>query len=104
MESIEPRYNAPATIGRSYLHEYAVECPKCQRLALVTTGSRNQCGNSKLDCRNCGHTEKSIDLVRYKVSVRRNCDNCGKLISKVIPHSKEPVDAFALPCPNCGEV
>ncbi|MDQ2771290.1 MAG: hypothetical protein M3Y54_12410 [Bacteroidota bacterium] len=104
MEAIDSRYHAPATIGRSYNGEYAVECPKCQHLAMVTAGYGNQFSNSKLNCRHCGHSEKSVDLVRYKVSVRRNCDNCGKLISKVIPHSKEPVDAFALPCPNCGEV
>ena len=103
MEDIDSRYHAPATIGRSYSTEYAVECPKCQHLAMVTAGYHNAC-NSQLNCRHCGHSEKSIDLVRYKVSVRRNCDNCGKLISKVIPPSKEPVDAFALPCPNCGEV
>ena len=103
MEDIDSRYHAPATIGRSCSTEYAVECPKCQHLAMVTTDYHNAC-NSQLNCRHCSHSEKSIDLVRYKVSVRRNCGNCGKLISKVIPHSKEPVDAFALPCPNCGEV
>lgn len=104
MKTIAPRYNAPATIGRSYITEYAVECPKCQHLAIVTAAWQNPFGNSHLNCGHCGHSEKSVDLIRYKVSVRRNCDNCGKLISKIIPHSKEPIDAFALPCPHCGEV
>lgn len=82
---------------------FVVECPKCKHEALITAGDPWSLNNGKLICSHCTHSEKVTDLIRYKVSVRRNCDNCGKLISKVIPHSKEKVDAFAIPCPSCGE-
>ena len=104
METKASRYHAPATVGQSYMAEFDVECPKCQRQAIITAGSPYFFDNAQLKCSHCGHLENSADLVRYKVSVRRNCDTCGKLISKVIPHAKEPVDAFAIPCPTCGEV
>jgi DNA-directed RNA polymerase subunit RPC12/RpoP len=103
METIAARYHAPATVRQSYLTEFEVECPKCQRLAIITAGNPYFFDNAQLKCNHCGHSEKSTDLTRYKVSVRRNCDTCGKLISKVIPHSKAPVDALAIACPACGE-
>jgi DNA-directed RNA polymerase subunit M/transcription elongation factor TFIIS len=84
--------------------EFAVECPKCKHEAAITVSSPWFLDSGKLVCSHCTHSEAAADLIRYKVSVRRNCDTCGKLISKVIPHSKEPVDAFAIPCPSCGEV
>ncbi len=104
METIAARYDAPATICQSYMTEFDIECPKCQRLALIIAGNPYFFNNAQLKCGYCGHSELSADLIRYKVSVRRNCDTCGKLISKVIPHSKAPVDAFAIACPTCSEV
>lgn len=41
-------------------------------------------------------------MVRYKVSVKRNCDNCGQEILKVIPSAKEKVETIAVSCSNCG--
>ena len=103
MEKLIPRYSGPATVRQSYMTEFIVECPRCKHEALITAVIPWFLNNGKLLCNHCTHSEKITDLIRYKVSVRRNCDNCGKLISKGIPHSKEEVDAFAIPCPSCGE-
>ncbi len=100
MEEIVSRYLGPATVRQSYMNEFVVECPKCKHEALVTAG--NTWVTAKLNCGYCTHTEKAADLIKYKVSVRAHCDNCGKGINKVIPHSKEKVDGFAISCAACG--
>jgi predicted RNA-binding Zn-ribbon protein involved in translation (DUF1610 family) len=104
MEELITRYSGPGTVIQSYMTDFVVECPKCKHQALVTAGAPNYYDDARLNCQYCTHTEKASELIRYKISVRSNCDDCGKLISKVIPHSKEKVDAFALPCPSCGEI
>jgi DNA-directed RNA polymerase subunit RPC12/RpoP len=104
MENIASRYHAPATVRQSYMTEFAVECPKCQHLAMVTASNPYFLDNAQVNCSHCSFSEKSADLIRYKVSLKRNCDNCGKLISKFIPHCKEPMATLAIPCPACGEV
>ena len=45
---------------------------------------------------------KHIFRIKSKVSVKRNCDNCGQEVLKVIPNSKEKVEAIAVTCANCG--
>lgn len=104
METIASRYYAPATVRQSFMTEFAVECPKCQHLAMVTTSNPYFFSNAQVKCIHCSYLEKSTDLIRYKVSLKRNCANCGKLIEKVIPCCKEPMNTLTIPCPNCGEV
>lgn len=100
MEELISRYSGTDTVWHSYMNEFVVECPKCRREALVITGI--PLDNTKLNCGYCSHTEKAADLIKYKVSVREHCDNCGKGIDKVIPHSKKKVDGFAISCAACG--
>ncbi len=84
------------------MKEFVVECPKCRREALVTVDGPYGRDNGKLTCRNCMHSEKSIDQVRYKSIVKRHCDNCGKEFETVSPNQKEKVDEITIPCPHCG--
>jgi len=88
----------------SYQTEFIVECPKCQHAAVVTTESPHYRSTGKLTCTHCNHSERAEDLVRYKVSVRRNCDTCGKPFEKSIPYSKEKINELAFPCPHCGVI
>jgi transcription elongation factor Elf1 len=82
--------------------EFTVDCPRCQHEAVISTGSPYSFENARLTCSHCNHSEKAVDLIFYKMSVRAHCDNCGKGINKVIPHSKEKVDGFAISCAVCG--
>jgi len=95
-------YSGPPTVRGSYMKEFLVECPKCKREALVTVDSPYWQENGKLTCRNCMHSEKAVDLVRYKSVVKRHCDNCRKEFETVIPNQKEKVDEITIPCPHCG--
>jgi DNA-directed RNA polymerase subunit RPC12/RpoP len=80
------------------MNEFLVVCPKCRKSATVTYNHRQ----GQLDCSHCHHTEKSEDLVRYDVLLKRSCDTCGKLIEKKIPNNKEEVTEITIPCPHCG--
>lgn len=84
------------------MSEFVVECPKCNGEAWVTVDRPYFQGSGKLTCKNCMHSEKAIDLVRYKSIVKRNCDNCGKEFETIIPNQKEKVDEITIPCPHCG--
>ena len=96
------RYSGSPTVLQSYMTEFVVECPKCEREALVTVSNPYSQANGKLACRNCMHAENAADLVRYKSIVKRHCDNCGKEFEKIIPNQKEKVDEITIPCPHCG--
>lgn len=96
------RYSGPSTVRYSYMNEFIVCCPKCHHEAVITTGNPYFYENARLACEHCNHSEKASDLIFYKVSVRAHCDNCGKGINKIIPHSKEKVDGFAISCAACG--
>lgn len=96
------RYSGPPTILWSYMNEFVVECPKCKRAALVTTDGSYPQGNGKLLCNNCMHTEKAVDLLRYKSIVDRHCDDCGKEFETIIPDQKEKVNEITIACPHCG--
>lgn len=102
MEQLIERYSGPVTARYSYMNEFIVCCPRCQHEAVISTGSSFSCENAKLNCSHCNHSEKAINLTFYKVSVRAHCDTCGKGINRVIPHSKEKVDGFAISCVACG--
>ncbi len=102
MTNDNSRYSGPPTVQFFYMKEFAVECPRCKRDALVTTGGWNWEETAKLTCANCMHAEKAADLVRYKLIVKRHCDNCGKEFETVIPDQKEKVEQITLPCPHCG--
>ncbi|WP_125916809.1 hypothetical protein [Hymenobacter coccineus] len=84
------------------MNEFIVDCPKCQHEAVISADDPYWPKNARLACNHCNHLEKAIDLIFYKVSVRAHCDNCGKGINKIIPHSKEKVDGFAISCAACG--
>lgn len=103
MQEIEPRYSGPATVRQSYMTEFSVECPRCKHEAAISVTSPWFLDSGKLTCRYCTHSENAADLIRYKISVKRNCDSCGKLIHNVIPQSREMMDSLAVSCPSCGE-
>ena len=96
------RYSGPPTTRYSYMNAFVVECPKCKQEALVTVENPYWQENGKLTCVNCMHSEKAVDLVRYKAIVKRHCDNCGKAFEAVMPNQKERVPEITIPCPHCG--
>lgn len=98
----EDRYSGPATVRQSYMTEYLVVCPKCNKDALVKASNGYVPSYAKLTCYNCLFSESSEDLIRYKVIVRRSCDNCGKQINVEIPNQKEITRQITIPCPHCG--
>jgi endogenous inhibitor of DNA gyrase (YacG/DUF329 family) len=102
MEKIEDRYAGPATVRQSYMTEFLVVCPKCGKDAVVTTDSGWLPSHGKLKCYNCMFSESSEELVRFKMILKRNCDNCGKQICVEIPNQKEPSKQITVPCPHCG--
>ncbi len=95
-----PRNSGAAVPKHSYINEFLVACPKCRKSAVVAYEGTE----ATLTCEHCKHTEKSADLVRYAVTVKRNCETCGKRVEKTIPESKEKVEELAIPCPHCGTV
>lgn len=96
------RYSGPTSVRHSYMTEFVVECPKCKKEALVTADNPYFQSNGKLTCNNCMHSENAIDLVRYKLIVKRNCDTCGKEFEIDIPNQKEKAEEITIPCPHCG--
>jgi ssDNA-binding Zn-finger/Zn-ribbon topoisomerase 1 len=91
------RYSGPPTTRGSYMNEFLVECPKCQKEALVFYENRK----GKLSCLNCNHVESGSDRIRYKAIVKRSCDNCGKPFEIAAPYNKKIVEELTIPCPNC---
>lgn len=104
MEEDNARYSGSATVKRSYMREFLVECPKCSELAVITSDLSYDTSNDKLVCSSCNHIEKADDLVRYNVVVKRVCDNCGKPFESIVPNNKHKVNRLIVPCPNCGVV
>ena len=102
MENEGHRYAGPATVRQSYMTEFIVACPKCRKDAWVTTNSGYVPSAGKLTCTNCMFSERSEDLIRYKMIVKRNCDNCGKPISVEIPNQNELSKQVTIPCNHCG--
>ncbi|MGE0932635.1 hypothetical protein [Peijinzhouia sedimentorum] len=102
MENEGHRYAGPATVRQSYMTEFIVACPKCRKDAMVTTNSGYVPSAGKLTCSNCMFIESSEDLIRYKLIVKRNCDNCGKTINVEIPNQIEPSEKVTIPCSHCG--
>jgi len=102
MEKEEDRYSGPATVKQSYMTEFLVVCPKCKKDAIVKTNSGYVPSEGKLTCYNCMFSETSKELVRYKMIVKRNCDNCGKPIYIEIPNQKTTSKQVTIPCPHCG--
>ncbi len=102
MKDDNQRYTAPPKDRWSYNSEFLVECPKCSKAALVSLESPFSHANGKLVCSNCMHLEKVEDILRYKLIVKRNCDNCGKSFEKIVSDFKEKKDTITFPCPNCG--
>jgi ssDNA-binding Zn-finger/Zn-ribbon topoisomerase 1 len=96
------RYSGPPTTKYSYMNEFVVICPKCNKDALIKAKPL-YLDSGKLQCRNCLYSEKTENLIRYKVIAKRNCDSCGKPIEKIIPVSNEKVEDLAVTCDNCGQ-
>jgi hypothetical protein len=102
MENDELRYSGRPTNKWFYMTEFLVECPKCSAAAMVNLESSFASNDGKLFCSNCSHAEKAADRIRYKLIVKRNCDNCGKFFEKIIPDHKEKTETVKVPCPECG--
>ena len=102
MQNEGHRYAGPATVRQSYMTEFVVACPRCHKDAVVTVNSAYIPSQGKLTCSNCMFSEHSEDLIRYKMIVKRHCDNCGKHINVEIPNQKVPSKQVTVPCPHCG--
>ena len=92
------RYSGPATVKRSYMNEFIVECPKCEKEALLCYDDNG----GKLLCLNCNYIERASEYIRYNVIIKRSCDSCGKGFEIIIPNNKDKVDKIDIPCPSCG--
>ncbi|TGE21011.1 hypothetical protein [Hymenobacter metallicola] len=106
MEETVLRFTGAPTWKQSYWADMLVECPKCAHAALITANVRARdfryLPNSTLACSHCAYTERAADAVAYRVSIKRNCDTCGKEVATVIPRSRQKVDTLAVVCPHCG--
>lgn len=102
MEKTEDRFMSLGSVKQSYRDEFLVACPKCGKDAIVQNYNGYYPGDAKLTCSNCMFSETVKNNIRYKMIVKRNCDNCGKAISIEIPNQKEPSEKVTLSCPHCG--
>jgi endogenous inhibitor of DNA gyrase (YacG/DUF329 family) len=102
MEKENYRYAGPPTNKQYYLKEVSVECPKCAKEAFVTVDNPWWMNNARLKCFHCMFSESASELIRYKLIVKRNCDNCGKALEIIIPNQKEKSDTITAACPTCG--
>lgn len=96
------RYSGPITIRFSYMAEFLVVCPKCQKDAMVTADydAGFRCGG-KLYCGNCHHTEDAYNQIRYMLLAKRNCADCGRPIAVTIPNVKEKATSLLITCTHC---
>jgi hypothetical protein len=95
------RYDGPLTTRHSYMTEYLVVCPKCQKDALVTDyNPRFRC-NGKLYCGNCHYLENADNRIRYEQLVSMNCANCGRPIAVTIPNNKQKATSLLISCAHC---
>src|SRR5689334_18171542 len=60
MSTEQSRYKGPPTGRWDYMKEIVVECPRCNKEALVTVDTKFW-NKGKLTCLNCMHSEKSVD-------------------------------------------
>lgn len=102
MVQAEDRYCSLGSVKQSYMNEFLVVCPKCGKDAVVQNYNGYFPGDGKVTCSNCMFNETVKDNTRYKMIVKRNCDNCGKAISIEIPNQKKPSMQVTVPCPHCG--
>lgn len=96
------RYTGPASATHSYQNEFIVVCPECGKEARVINTSGFIPSSGKLTCAACMFTQNAESLRRYRMIVKRNCDNCGKAIHSIIPGQKEITAHITIPCPHCG--
>lgn len=96
------RFTGIATVVYAYRSEFLVECPKCSKAATVNCKNSYSLDEGALNCQHCSHTEKAKDLIRYNITVKRNCDSCGKAFEKTTTNAKESAKEITIPCPNCG--
>jgi len=98
------RYKGQALPKACYMTEFSVKCPKCKHEAVVLADDPFfPSSKGKVQCSNCSFIEKTEDLIRYNVVVKRNCSNCGEIFEKNIPNSKDKMNEMAVSCPNCHE-
>ena len=102
MKREHKRYAGLGTVRQSYMKEYLINCPKCNKEASVTVDNPFWQNNGKLMCHNCHYSQKRDDLLRFNAIVKRNCDNCGKSIDQCVPGNREKVESIAFPCTHCG--
>src|SRR5688500_18874359 len=87
----QKRYKSPPGNIYWYLDECIVACPKCGKEAFVQAAGNFPRSQAKLACHNCMFSEHTSDLIRYRISVSRNCAECGSRIYKEITNQKEPL-------------
>lgn len=97
------RYAGPATVKQSYMNHFSVNCPKCNSLAIVNVDNPWFPSSGTLSCTRCSFSQKSNDLKRYNLIVKRNCDNCGKSFRFNIPGKRNIQYSITLSCPHCNQ-
>jgi DNA-directed RNA polymerase subunit RPC12/RpoP len=102
MRNDQKRYSGSALPQRAYRKEFLVECPKCKREALVEVDNPFYLNNGRLHCFNCFFSMLVKDIIRYQVSVKRTCDNCGKTVSKITSNNKSKLSSVEVTCNSCG--
>ncbi|RYY12997.1 MAG: hypothetical protein EOO04_32665 [Chitinophagaceae bacterium] len=103
-ENQKDRYTGPATSRQSYMDQFSVACPKCQKHAIVIADTTYGSSDGILRCSHCMYSEKSLDLVRYKMVVDHACDNCGKMMDVEVLTVKQLQKEITVPCNHCGIV
>ncbi len=98
------RYTGPATSRQSYMNQFSVACPKCRKQAIVIADQTYGSNDGLLRCGHCMYSEKSHDLVRYKMIVDHHCDNCGKEMDVEVSNVRESQKEITVPCNHCGIV
>ena len=102
MKSHENRYKASAKSLLEYSKKIVVHCPACQKDAMISNETPENHEQAELLCANCLHKEKGAGRLRYKMTLSRNCDNCGKAIEKTVVGLKMPQPQIKAACPHCG--
>jgi DNA-directed RNA polymerase subunit M/transcription elongation factor TFIIS len=82
--------------------EFIVECPKCKQAAFATRDNAYANYNGRLTCTSCSHVEHIDNLIRYRILVKKHCNNCGSAIDSIIPELKVKKSKINFACPTCG--
>ena len=97
---MEKRYKTK--VYNSFNH-YLIECPKCKREASVYPGERYyDYDQAKIKCSECMYVVDFKSLILHKVTLKRNCPDCGEQISYERDGLKNAPKEVSVTCPKCS--